>query len=193
MFCIKICFFEAGAGRSRDFMGGAKNVHQESKKKLWSPSRGKMAGLHNTVLLISLLNEIPTYISYFTLYFMTFFLPLKIFYIVIFLLPFTSLKKMQSFSRLLLRKLTGFDTYTQLYHICVEWNGGLEMKTPFLYGLVTAERMTSWHLCRKINIKYGHFYELYTVDSRGVSQQEHITASYRLLLTYRLIKTGLFT
>ena len=35
MFCIKICFFEAGAGRSRDFMGGAKNVHQESKKKLW--------------------------------------------------------------------------------------------------------------------------------------------------------------
>ena len=84
MLCIKICFFEAGAGRSRDFMGGAKNVHQESKKKLWSPSRGKMAGLHNTVLLISLLSEIPTYISYFTyhectVYFMTFFLPLKIF------------------------------------------------------------------------------------------------------------------
>ena len=42
MLCIKICFFEAGAGRSRDFMGGAKNVHQESKKKLsrkdgWAP------------------------------------------------------------------------------------------------------------------------------------------------------------
>ena len=105
--------------------------------------------------------------------------------------PFHFLKKNAIIQQTFVKKI---DRIRYLYTvICVEWNGGLEMKTPFLYGLVTAERMTSWHLCRKINIKYGHFYELYTVDSRGVSQQEHITASYRLLLTYRLIKTGLFT
>ena len=57
MFCIKVCFLGAGAGRSRAFKGGAgavifyikpepkkKNLEPEPKKKIWSRSREKCLG-----------------------------------------------------------------------------------------------------------------------------------------------------
>ena len=48
MFCIKVCFLGAGAGRSRAFKGGAGAeifyIKPEPKKKIWSRSRKKKSG-----------------------------------------------------------------------------------------------------------------------------------------------------
>ena len=52
MFCIKVCFLGAGAGRSRAFKGGAGAeifyIKPEPKKKNLEPEPRKMPRLRNT-------------------------------------------------------------------------------------------------------------------------------------------------